>query len=61
MAGAAKRARKHFKNNKAVVGSTVPGGPLGDKRKVIKGALGPEVVLGPALVFTEKNISQYKF
>ncbi|MBM3723289.1 MAG: substrate-binding domain-containing protein [Actinobacteria bacterium] len=50
-----------LKNNKAVVGSTVPGGALGDKRKVIKGALGPEVVLGPALVFTEKNISQYKF
>jgi rhamnose transport system substrate-binding protein len=50
-----------LKNNKAVVGSTVPGGALGDKRKVIKGALGPEVVLGPALVFTDKNIGQYKF
>jgi rhamnose transport system substrate-binding protein len=50
-----------LKNNKAVVGSTVPGGKLGDKRKVIKGALGPEVVLGPALVFTDKNIGQYNF
>jgi hypothetical protein len=47
--------------NKAVVGSPVPAGALGDKRKVIKGALGPEVVLGPALVFTDKNIDQYDF
>jgi len=46
---------------KPKVGATVPAGALGDKRKVIKGALGPEVVLGPALVFNEKNIDQYKF
>jgi len=43
------------------VGATVPAGALGNKRKVIKGALGPEVVLGPALVFNEKNIDQYEF
>ena len=42
-------------------GSPVPAGKLGDDRQVIDGALGPEVVLGPALVFTEENIGDYDF
>jgi rhamnose transport system substrate-binding protein len=45
----------------ATVGSPVPAGKLGDDRQVIEGALGPEVILGPALVFTESNIGDYDF
>ena len=55
-----------IRNQKAStkVGATFKSGP-GDKglksRTVIKGAVGNELVLGPALIFTKDNIDNYNF
>jgi hypothetical protein len=52
------------KKQSVKVGATIKSGP-GDKglksRTVIKGAVGNEVVLGPALVFTKDNVDQFNF
>jgi rhamnose transport system substrate-binding protein len=49
---------------KVNVGATVKSGK-GDKglksRKVTKGAVGNEIILGPATVFTKSNVDQYNF
>ena len=45
---------------KGKVGETFTAGKLG-KYKIIKGAGGPEVVLGPPFLFTKKNVAKFKF
>jgi rhamnose transport system substrate-binding protein len=42
------------------VGETFSAGKLGTY-KIIKGAGGPEVILGPPFVFTKKNVAKFKF
>jgi rhamnose transport system substrate-binding protein len=42
------------------VGETFTAGKLG-KYTIIKGAGGPEVVLGPPFVFNKKNVAKFKF
>ena len=52
------------KKQSVKVGATIKSGP-GDKglksRTVIKGAVGNEVILGPATVFTKDNVDQFNF
>ena len=55
-----------IRNNKAktAVGTVYKSGPNDSglkQRTVTKGAVGNELVLGPALVFTKDNIDNYKF
>ena len=45
---------------KGKVGETFTAGKLG-KYKIVKGAGGPEVVLGPPFLFTKKNVDKFKF
>jgi rhamnose transport system substrate-binding protein len=45
---------------KGKVGETFSAGKLG-KYKIIKGAGGPEVVLGPPFLFTKQNVDKFKF
>jgi rhamnose transport system substrate-binding protein len=45
---------------KGKVGETFKAGKLGSY-KIIKGAGGPEVVLGPPFLFTKKNVDKFKF
>jgi rhamnose transport system substrate-binding protein len=45
---------------KGKVGETFKAGKLGTY-KIIKGAGGPEVVLGPPFLFTKKNVDKFKF
>jgi rhamnose transport system substrate-binding protein len=45
---------------KGKVGETFTAGKLG-KYKIIKGAGGPEVVLGPPFLFTKQNVDKFKF
>ena len=45
---------------KGKVGETFMAGKLG-KYKIVKGAGGPEVVLGPPFLFTKKNVDKFKF
>jgi rhamnose transport system substrate-binding protein len=45
---------------KGKVGETFSAGKLG-KYKIIKGAGGPEVVLGPPFLFTKKNVAKFNF
>ena len=56
---------KHVRDGGAVaVGDTVASGP-GDKgdaeRTVTAGAVGNEIILGPATVFTKENVDQFDF
>ena len=52
------------KKQSVKVGATIKSG-AGDKglksRTVIKGAVGNEVILGPATVFTKDNVDQFNF
>jgi rhamnose transport system substrate-binding protein len=45
---------------KGKVGESFTAGKLG-KYKIIKGAGGPEVVLGPPFLFTKKNVAKFNF
>jgi len=45
---------------KGKVGETFMAGKLG-KYKIVKGAGGPEVVLGPPFLFTKQNVDKFKF
>jgi len=45
---------------KGKVGETFTAGKLG-KYKIIKGAGGPEVILGPPFLFTKKNVAKFNF
>jgi rhamnose transport system substrate-binding protein len=45
---------------KGKVGETFTAGKLG-KYKIIKGAGGPEVILGPPFLFTKQNVAKFKF
>jgi len=45
---------------KGKVGETFTAGKLG-KYTIVKGAGGPEVVLGPPFLFTKKNVDKFKF
>ena len=45
---------------KGKVGETFKAGKLGSY-KIIKGAGGPEVVLGPPFLFTKQNVDKFKF
>jgi rhamnose transport system substrate-binding protein len=45
---------------KGKIGETFKAGKLGSY-KIIKGAGGPEVVLGPPFLFTKKNVDKFKF
>jgi rhamnose transport system substrate-binding protein len=45
---------------KGKVGESFKAGKLGTY-KIIKGAGGPEVVLGPPFLFTKKNVAKFKF
>jgi rhamnose transport system substrate-binding protein len=45
---------------KGKVGETFSAGKLG-KYKIIKGAGGPEVILGPPFLFTKQNVAKFNF
>ena len=45
---------------KGKVGETFKAGKLG-KYKIIKGAGGPEVILGPPFLFNKKNVAKFNF
>ncbi|MDP9259448.1 MAG: rhamnose ABC transporter substrate-binding protein [Actinomycetota bacterium] len=45
---------------KGKVGETFTAGKLG-KYKIIKGAGGPEVILGPPFLFTKQNVAKFNF